>query len=154
MRHFAGISAVVPSLRPRVGRPLCRPPSCAAFHPRRQVHDCSRHSAVATRSSPPASPLRWAPVIVFFCYAVSSRRRPVGVAGISSPPSCRIMGVLLGEPLRSLRLYQAPPPLAYSFAPPRRDELPTSTLPGLVKTSLLVPTPSLHIRTVAGALAN
>ena len=60
-----------------------------------------------------------------------------------------------------------PPPLAYSFAPPLSgrathlylawlhwDELPTSMLPGLVKTSLLVPTPSLHQRTVAGVLAN
>ena len=101
----------------------------------------------------------------FFCYTVSSRRRPVGVPGISSPPSCRIMGALLGEPLRSLRLYQAPPPLAYSFAPPLWDEPLTSTLPGLIgtsypplrcldsSTSLLVPTPSLHLRTVAGALA-
>ena len=71
----------------------------------------------------------------FFCYTVSSRRRPVGVPGISSPPSCRIMGALLGEPLRSLRLYQAPPPLAYSFAPPLWDEPLTSTLPGLIGTS-------------------
>ena len=94
-----------------------------------------------------------------------SRQRAVGVPGISSPPSCRIMGALLGEPLRSLRLYQAPPPLAYSFAPPLWDEPLTSTLPGLIGTSYppfrcldsstspLVPTPRLHLRTVAGALA-
>ena len=165
VRHFAGTPAVALPLRRRVGRSLSRPPSRAPFYPSRHAHDCPRHAAVATRSSPPASPLRWAPVIVFFCYAVSSRRRPVGVAGISSPPSCRIMGALLGEPLRSLRLYQAPPPLAYSFAPPLWDEPLTSTLPGLIGTSYpplrcldsstspLVPTPRLHLRTVAGALA-
>ena len=96
---------------------------------------------------------------------IATARRPVGVPGISSPPSCRIMGALLGEPLRSLRLYQAPPPLAYSFAPPLWDEPLTSTLPGLIGTSYpplrcldsstspLVPTPRLHLRTVAGALA-
>ena len=51
----------------------------------------------------------------------------------AAAPRGHLLGELLGEPLRYLPLYQAPPPLAYSFAPPRRDELITSLPPGLVK---------------------
>ena len=141
-------------------RNLLTQPPCPRLSPPRRC----RHPEF---SSSLTSSLGSDSTIFFSRPSTLSRQRPVGVPGISSPPSCRIMGALLGEPLRSLRLYQAPPPLAYSFAPPlsgrathlylawlHRDELPTSMLPGLVKTSLLVPTPSLHLRTVAGALAN
>ena len=130
----------------------------------------SRHAAVATRSFPSASPLRWALVIVFFVTLFHRDSGPsVSLESRALPaatPCGHLLGELLGEPLRSLRLYQAPPLLAYSFAPPRLDELLTSTLPGLIGTSYpplcclasatspLVPTPSLHLRTVAGALAN
>ena len=65
VRHFAGTPAVALPLRRRVGRSLSRPPSRAPFYPSRNAHDCPHHAAVATRSSPPASPLRWALVIFF-----------------------------------------------------------------------------------------
>ena len=64
---FAGLSAAVPLLHRCVGRLLSWPPNCALFQQSRRVHDCplSSHAAVATRSSPPASSLRWALVIIF-----------------------------------------------------------------------------------------
>ena len=128
----------------------------------------SRHAPVAIRSSLPASHLRWALVIIFslHCFIATAGWRSWESRALPAAAPCGPhLGELLGEPLRSLRLYQAPPPLAYSFAPPRRDELLTSTLPGLIGMSYpplrcltcppltLVSTPGLHIRTVAGALA-
>ena len=165
------MSAVVPPLRHRVGRSLSWPPSCAAFHPRRQVHDCP-----ATPLSPPEFSTSltlfaglWFTAFSPFHLLATAGCRSLGNHWLSLQPPLRphLLGELLGEPTRSsyLRLVPHWPRLAYSFAPPRRDELLTSTLPGLIGTSYpplrcldsstspLVPTPSLHLRTVAGALA-
>ena len=124
----------------------------------------SPHAAVAIQSSPPASPFHWALIffrgLLHFCdsrpsVSLESRAFP------AAAPCSHLLGDLLGEPLRSLRLYQAhrrsPTPSRHlvgtsCLAWPPRDELPTSTLPGLVNL-FLSSTPSLHLRTVAGALA-
>ena len=94
-----------------------------------------------------------------------SRQRAVVVPGISSSPCCRSMRPPSGRPARRAAAVSTPlpgpPPLAYSFAPPRRDELPCLASSGRANhlyaawpcNLFLSSPPSLHLRTVAGALA-
>ena len=147
MHHFAGMSAVVLPLRRRVGRSLSRPPSRAPFYPSRHAHDCPRHAAVATRSSLPASPLRWAPVIVFLLHCLiataacqctwnlepsllphhgSAARRAAAVSTPLPGPTAARLLLRATSVGRATHLY---------LAWPHRDKLPTFTLPGLVNLS-------------------
>ena len=89
------MSAVVPPLRHRVGRSLSWPPSCAAFHPRRQVHDCP-----ATPLSPPefSTSLTLFAGLWFTAFSPSTswQQQAVGVLGIKlslqPPPVAQLSG--------------------------------------------------------------
>ena len=85
------------------------------------LHDCSRHAAVATHSSTPASPLRWALIQHFFSRAPTlSRQQAVGVPGISSSPCCRIMQPSSGRAARRAAAVFTPSP-----GPSSHHSLPT-----------------------------
>ena len=138
VRHFAGLSAAVPPLRRRGGRSLSWPPSCASSQPCCRVHDCPSNAAVPLPEFYTSlTPHSLGSGYHFFVAPFHRDSRPSASwesrALPAAAPRGHLLGELLGEPLRYLPLYQAPPPLAYSFAPPRRDELITSLPPGLVK---------------------
>ena len=148
---FAKTPTVDLPLRRRLGRSLSRPPSCAPFQPHRQAHDCP-----ATPLSP--SGVFFQPHIFaglrssFFRCTVSSRQRAGGVLGISSSPCCCSMRPSSGRAARRATAVSTPLPGPTAarlllratssgrathlyLAWPHRDELSTSTLPGLVNLS-------------------
>ena len=133
---FAGTPTVDLPLCRRLGCSLSRPPSCAPFqpHPRHTTvppRPCRHPEFSSSLTSSLGSGHHF--FVALFHHdsgpVASWESRALPAAAPCSPH----LGELLGEPLRSLRLYQAPPPLAYSFAPPHRDELITSLPPDLVK---------------------
>ena len=157
MHHFAGMSEVVLPLSRRVGRSLSRPPSCALFQPRCQAHDCP-----ATPLSPPGvlhQPHLFAGLrSSFFRCTVSSRQRAVGAPGISRSPCFRSMRPSSGRTARRAAAVSTPLPgptaarlLLHATSSGRAHHF-SASWPR--QTSPLVSTPGLHIRTVAGALAN
>ena len=147
------MSAVVPPLRQRVGRSLSWPPSCAAFHPRRQVHDCP-----ATPLSPPefSTSLTLFAGLWFTAFSPSTswQQQAVGVLGIKLSLQPPPVAQLSGRAARRAAAVLTPSP-GPSFTAarlllcatssgrathlyltwPHRDKLSTSTLPGLVHLS-------------------
>ena len=96
--------------------PFSSPPRWLPLFPAAQLTArsprLSHHAAVATQGSTPASPLRWALIQPFFrgllhfrdsgpSLSLESRALP------AAAPCGHLLGDLLGEPLRFLRLYQA-----------------------------------------------
>ena len=102
---------------------------------------------------------------IFLRPSTLSRQRAVVVPGISSSPCYRDMRPPSGRPARRAAAVSTPlpgpPPLAYFFGPPRQDELPCLASSGRANhlyaawpcNLFLSSPPSLHLRTVAGALA-
>ena len=126
---FAGTPTVDLPLRPRLGRSLSRPPSCAPFQPHRQAHDC------------PATPLLPSGVLFqphifaglrssFFRCTVSLRQRAGGILGISSSPCCCSMRPSSGRAARRAAVVSTPPPGPHRCSPtPSRHLCGTSYSP-------------------------